>query len=250
MSGLNGQFNARLQRLERGGSGEGGVPSYSADDEGKVLTVVNDGDKAELSWKNADCLPPYDTNDIGKVLMLGEGSETAASASVQAVEPKWENPIPAPTSDDAGMTVVVNEEGKYELVTPSVVRIEHPDTSNIFEGIEGYQQHVTIGGLYHNTTEALDYNADDIMPYIKACSNAYESGICVGEYFGNVIDVNDGDTAEESYAEIAFEIPVYKGSQYYVNCIILSRFEYYTERQSFAHVVDYYITGLQSVPNP
>ena len=122
--------------------------------------------------------------------------------------------------------------------------------SQILETIENTQQHYSIGTLYHTGTQSTAFDETDVVNFIKACAIAYGKGICVNGYFGQVIDAADGKFAEENYAEIAFEIPVYKCSDYYVNCIILSSFEYYTERHAFAHNVEYYITALQNAPNP
>ena len=86
--------------------GGGTTPAVTADDNGKVLTVV------EGEWAAAAIpaqLPAVDTDDNGKVLTVAEGEWAAAAIPAQ---------LPAVTAEDVGKVLTVDAEGHWVAVLP------------------------------------------------------------------------------------------------------------------------------------
>lgn len=112
MGGLNGQFNARLQRLEKMQDSATEVPKPTSADAGKVVTVNQDGDGYELTegGGGGGALPAYIPEEVSAVLTL------QASTQDNVITVKKSQPVSA-----SGMSYTMSPAGSIGV--DSLVRI-------------------------------------------------------------------------------------------------------------------------------
>ena len=84
--GLDGQFNARLNRLERSANegGGGSVPTPTAEDAGKFLGVSDNG-IAYMNWFESKNLPPQAMGPVVSNLVLTPNYQTVAPAIIGTI---------------------------------------------------------------------------------------------------------------------------------------------------------------------
>ena len=118
------------------------LPSYSASDRGKCLTVDNNGD---LEWSTVESssqgsdLPSYSASDNGKCLIVNDYGDLEWSA----IEPSSQgSDIPPCSASDSGKCLVVNDNGGFEWAEPDTAISK----GTIASALEAYEEYYENGG--------------------------------------------------------------------------------------------------------
>lgn len=107
MSGLNGQFNARLQKLERViESGGSSLPSYSSSDIGKVLTVGEAEPVAVVPEQTVSL-----TDGVGQLANFDFSALSVGDVVSITIDYAGSSTVPANVVDDNGHLKIVEDSG-------------------------------------------------------------------------------------------------------------------------------------------
>lgn len=137
---MEGQFNARISRLERMKDSETEVPKPTAADAGKVVTVNQDGDGYVLGEGGGGSnLPAYSASDIGKVLTVDEGEGQSLPAE-DFIPPQLLN------FEDAGALLreIMVDEETFQRVVRATYSVDDGGFINLTPGTTPQGIHVLV----------------------------------------------------------------------------------------------------------